>query len=163
LFIGNLNGAAGAWSILCIRAEEQREGVKLSGRGLKSCMDQLLSRSAVALLALAFALTVARAQELAQPPPPQATPPAQTVHGADPAARACLNPKERRALIEKGAVLHLAAALHAVHPRAPGTFVHARLCHRGEGFAYVLTVLDHDGKVTRVIVDAVKGTVVGER
>jgi hypothetical protein len=27
----------------------------------------------------------------------------------------------------------------------------------------VLTVLDHDGKVTRVIVDAVKGTVVGER
>ena len=163
MFIGNLNGAAGAWSILCIRAEEQREGVKLSGRGLKSCMDQLLSRSAVALLALAFALTVARAQELAQPPPPQATPPAQTVHGADPAARACLNPKERRALIEKGAVLHLAAALRAVRARVPGTLVGARLCHRGEGFAYVLTVLGHDGKVTRVIVDAVKGTVVGER
>jgi hypothetical protein len=45
----------------------------------------------------------------------------------------------------------------------PGTLVRARLCHRGEGMAYVLTVLGHDGKVTRVTVDAVKGTLVGER
>ena len=56
-----------------------------------------------------------------------------------------------------------AAALRAVRARVPGTLVRARLCHRGEGFAYVLTVLGHDGKVTHVIVDAVKGTVVGER
>ena len=40
---------------------------------------------------------------------------------------------------------------------------YSAVVHRGEGFAYVLTVLGHDGKVTRVIVDAVKGTVVGER
>jgi hypothetical protein len=41
--------------------------------------------------------------------------------------------------------------------------VRARLCRRPDGFAYVLTVLAHDGKVTRVVVDAVKGTLVGER
>ena len=109
---------------------------------------------AATLLALALALTAAGAQDAAQPPPP---------HGADPAARVCLNQKERRALIEKGTVLHLAAALHAVRTHVAGTLVRARLCHRGDGFAYVLTVLGHDGKVTRVIVDAVKGTVVGER
>jgi len=116
--------------------------------------------SAVTLLALTLAFTAASAQEAAQQQLPQ---PPQAAHGADPAARVCLNQKERRALIEKGTVLHLAAALRAVRTRVPGTLVRARLCHRGEGFAYVLTVLGHDGKVTRVIVDAVKGTVVGER
>jgi uncharacterized membrane protein YkoI len=132
---------------------------RLFDRGLKDCMAKLIS--AVTLLALTLAFTAASAQEAAQQQqPPQ---PPQAAHGADPAARVCLNQKERRALIEKGTVLHLAAALRAVRTRVPGTLVRARLCHRGEGFAYVLTVLGHDGKVTRVIVDAVKGTVVGER
>jgi|ERR1700749_1410935 uncharacterized membrane protein YkoI len=129
----------------------------VGNRGLMDCMGNSLSRIAAALLALGLALGVAAAQEAVQP---VSQPPA-ALHDA--AARLCLNQKERRALIEKGTVLHLAAALRAVHARAPGTLVRARLCHRGEGFAYVLTVLDHDGKVTRVIVDAVKGTVVGER
>jgi hypothetical protein len=84
-------------------------------------------------------------------------------HSIDLAARACLNQKERRALIEAGAVMQLTAAMHAVRSHVPGTLVRARLCRRGEGFAYVLTVLGHDGKVTRVVVDAVKGTLVGER
>jgi uncharacterized membrane protein YkoI len=108
--------------------------------------------SIVALLALAVASAPARAEECGRP-----------AHGADPAARACLNQKERRALVESGAVLHLAAAMHAVRPHVQGTLVRARLCRRGEGFAYVLTVLGHDGKVARVVVDAAKGTLVGER
>jgi hypothetical protein len=119
-------------------------------------MGKSAAISAVTLLWLSLAFAAAGAQEAVQQPPP-------APHAADLAARGCLNPKERRALIEKGAVLHLAAALRAVRARVPGTLVGARLCHRGEGFAYVLTVLGHDGKVTRVIVDAVKGTVVGER
>jgi len=78
-------------------------------------------------------------------------------------AHACLNQKERRGLVENGTVLRLAAAMHAVRSHIPGTLVRARLCRRPDGFAYVLTVLAHDGKVTRVVVDAVKGTLVGER
>lgn len=121
-------------------------------------MGKSVPISAVIWLALNLAVAAAGAEEAAPQPP-------QPAHAADPAvpARACLNQKERRALVEKGTVLHLAAALRAVRTRVPGTLVRARLCHRGEGFAYVLTVLGHDGKVTRVIVDAVKGTVVGER
>jgi hypothetical protein len=76
---------------------------------------------------------------------------------------ACLNQKERRTLVESGTVMRLAAAMKGVRNHLAGTLVRARLCHRGEGYAYVLTVLGHDGKVTRAVVDAVKGTLVGER
>ena len=71
---------------------------------------------------------------------------------------ACLNQKERHALVESGSVIRLAAALHALRNVAPGTVVRARLCRRPEGLAYMLTVLAHDGKVTHVTIDAVKGT-----
>ncbi len=108
----------------------------------------------IALLTLGVALTPVSAQETVNPSPAPAA--AET-------SRTCLNQKERRALVESGAVLRLAAAMHAVRNRVPGTLVRARLCHRGERLVYVLTVLAHDGKVTRAVVDAAKGTLVGER
>ena len=43
----------------------------------------------------------------------------------------------------------------------PGTLVRARLCRGNDGLVYVLTVLARDGKVARLTVDAVKGTLVG--
>jgi uncharacterized membrane protein YkoI len=108
---------------------------------------------AAALLALAVAIAPAHADEAVR----------ATHAGADPASRACLNQKERRTLVENGTVLHLASAMHAVRSHVPGTLIRARLCRRGDGLVYVLTVLAHDGKVTRVAVDAAKGTLVGER
>jgi len=107
---------------------------------------------AAALLAVSTALVPVQAQEVLRP---------TRLHAEVP--RACLNAKERRALVESGAVLRLAAAVRAVRASVPGILVRARLCRRPEGLAYVLTVLGHDGKVTHVIVDAVKGTLVGER
>jgi uncharacterized membrane protein YkoI len=109
-----------------------------------------IGRVSVAAL-LVLAMAPARAQDAVR-----------AAHGIE-AAHPCVNQKERRALVENGTVLRLAAAVHAVRNRVPGTLVRARLCRRGEGYAYVLTVLAHDGKVTRVVVDAVKGTLVGER
>jgi len=100
--------------------------------------------------ALAITLVPASAEEVTSP-----------AHAASETFRPCLNQRERRALVESGAVLRLAVALHVVRSRVPGTLVRARLCRRPEGFVYVLTVLAHDGKVTRVTVDAVKGTLVG--
>ena len=75
----------------------------------------------------------------------------------------CLSQKERRSLIDSGAVLRLTAAVHAVRSHVQGTLVRARLCRRPEGLVYLLTVLGHDGKVARVTVDAAKGTLVGKR
>ncbi len=48
--------------------------------------------------------------------------------------------------------------MHAAQNRMPGTVVRARLCRGTDGLVYVLTVLAHDGKVARIAVDAMKGT-----
>ena len=80
-----------------------------------------------------------------------------------PSNHACLDQKERRAETASGGVIRLTAAIHAAKSRMPGTVVQARLCHGQDGLVYVLTVLAHDGKVARIVVDAVKGTLVGER
>jgi uncharacterized membrane protein YkoI len=106
--------------------------------------------SVAALLALAITFAPARAEEAAHP-----------TH-AD-AAHGCLNQKERRSLVDSGTVMRLATAMRGVRGHMAGALVRARLCHRGDGLVYVLTVLAHDGKVTRVVVDGAKGTLVGER
>jgi uncharacterized membrane protein YkoI len=80
-----------------------------------------------------------------------------------PSGHACLDQKERRAETAAGTVVRLAAAIHAAKSRMSGTVVQARLCHGQDGLVYVLTVLARDGKVARIVVDAVKGTLVGER
>jgi len=76
-------------------------------------------------------------------------------------AQNCLDQKERRAEIESGRVVRLDTALRAVRSKMPGTVVRARLCHGNDGLVYVLTVLARDGKVARLTVDAVKGSLVG--
>ena len=129
-------------------------------------MSAVARVSIAALLALAIAHAPARAEEAAAHPArveDNAHPARPSAPGgpAGEASHACLTQKERRALAENGTVVHLAVALHALKNRVPGTLIRARLCRRSEGLVYVLTVLGHDGKVVRVVVDAVKGTIVG--
>jgi uncharacterized membrane protein YkoI len=76
-------------------------------------------------------------------------------------AHACLDQKERRAEIESGRVVRLDTAMRAARTKMPGTVVRARLCRGNDGLVYVLTVLARDGKVARLTVDAVKGTLAG--
>jgi|SRR5579862_1074172 len=111
------------------------------------CMRYAL-RFAVAGLAV-FALPQARADEAVRP----ATAGAETMH--------CLDQKERRVEEETGHLVHLGAAMRVARSRMPGTVVRARLCRNGDSLVYVLTVLARDGKVARLTVDAVKGTLVG--
>ena len=104
-----------------------------------------------ALLFLApLALVSARAEEAARADRP----------GAE-AEHACLDQRERRAEIETGKVVRLSVAIRAAKSRMAGALVRARLCRGKDGLVYVLTVLARDGKVARITVDAVKGTLVG--
>src|ERR1700730_12751229 len=76
-------------------------------------------------------------------------------------AHNCLDQKERRAEVESGHVVRLDTALRAVRSKMAGTRGRARRWHGNEGLVYVLTVLARDGKVARLTVDAVKGSLVG--
>lgn len=80
-------------------------------------------------------------------------------HGAE--AMHCLDQKERRVESESGHLVRLSTAMHVARARVAGTVVRARLCRDENGLVYMLTVLAHDGKVARIAVDAVKGTLVG--
>jgi uncharacterized membrane protein YkoI len=111
-------------------------------------MGSRFANAALILPAFVLALSAARAEEVTGP-----------AHSE--AEHACLNQKERRAETESGRLVRLAVAMHAAKSRMPGTVVRARLCHSPDGLVYVLTVLAHDGKVARIAVDAVKGTLVG--
>jgi uncharacterized membrane protein YkoI len=103
-------------------------------------------------LAILFALVVGHVAARAEP---------AAAPGHVPAKHACLDQRERRAEAESGKLIRLAAAMRVARARMPGTVVQARLCQAPDGLAYVLTVLAHDGKVARITVDAVKGTLVG--
>ena len=112
-------------------------------------MQAIVRGAIAALTVLIFA--PAWAEGPAKPPHPQGQ------------AHACLDQKERRAATEGGKLIHLGAAMRSAKKRMPGTVVRARLCRGDNGLVYVLTVLARDGKVARVTVDAVKGTLVGQR
>jgi hypothetical protein len=106
---------------------------------------------AAGLLILTSAVASAWAEEAGHP-----------VHAIE-LTHGCLSQKERRVLVDSGAVVRLAAAMHAVRSHVSGTLVRARLCRRPEGLVYLLTVLAHDGKVARLTIDAAKGTLVSGR
>jgi len=69
----------------------------------------------------------------------------------------CLDKEQQRAAIASGKAVRLGVAVKAVKRR--GEVVRARLCERGKGLVYMLTVLARDGKVVRVTVDATSGSV----
>jgi uncharacterized membrane protein YkoI len=118
-----------------------------------------------AFLALVPAGTPVRAGDVAHPAQADATQPAHP-DAAHPlhaeADHVCLNQKERRAETESGKLIRLSTAMHTAKRLMPGTVVRALLCHGHDGLVYVLTVLAHDGKVARIAVDAMKGTLAGD-
>ena len=109
------------------------------------------------LLGLLPALVAARGEDAVRPAHVEETGRAVVPGGGT--AHACLDQRERHA--EAGKFIPLAAAMRAARARMPGTVVRARLCRGPEGLVYVLTVLARDGKVARLTVDALKGTLVG--
>jgi hypothetical protein len=77
-------------------------------------------------------------------------------------ALVCLDKDQQHAAVAGGQAVQLGVAMRALGTH-PGEVINARLCHGAKGLEYVLTVLARDGKVTRAIVDARSGTVMGRR
>ena len=75
----------------------------------------------------------------------------------------CLSPEERRSTIANQVAVPLGRAVRAVRNRVAGEVVRARLCEGNQGLVYELTVLSRNGKVTRAIVDARNGKLLGRR
>jgi uncharacterized membrane protein YkoI len=69
----------------------------------------------------------------------------------------CLTQTQRRHVSASGKVVPLAKAIRAAKARRTDV-VDAKLCKGPKGLVYLLTLLAHDGKVTRATVDAASGT-----
>ena len=76
----------------------------------------------------------------------------------------CLSKSEQRVAVAEHRAIPLAEAVKTLRAHGRRTeLVRARLCRHGEGLSYVLTLLAHSGKVTRVTVDAANGEVINGR
>lgn len=77
---------------------------------------------------------------------------------ATPHRDTCLTKAEQRAAVAAHRAVPLAQALRSLRAHGPrAEVVRARLCRRGDGLVYVLTLLARSGKVTRASVDAANG------
>lgn len=77
---------------------------------------------------------------------------------------ACLGTAEQGAAIKARQAIPLADAIKNARARGQrGEVVRARLCRRGDGLVYVLTLLGRSGKVAAVTVDAANGELINGR
>jgi hypothetical protein len=80
---------------------------------------------------------------------------------ADVPRHTCLSKAEQRAAVASHRAIPLAEAIRSLRKRGHrGELIGARLCRRGEGLAYVLTLLPRNGKVTRESIDAANGELI---
>ena len=82
---------------------------------------------------------------------------AERTGSGKPADGQCLTPAQRRHVSASGKVVPLGKAIRAARARRTEV-VDAKLCKGPKGLVYLLTLLTHDGKVTRATVDAASGT-----
>jgi len=83
---------------------------------------------------------------------------------ADAIDHACLDKAEQRGAVTTHRAVPLAQVIKTRREKGHhAEVVRARLCRRGDGLVYVLTLLGRSGKVFRETVDAANGDVIGER
>jgi uncharacterized membrane protein YkoI len=88
---------------------------------------------------------------------------AAPVQAAEPAHHACLNKAEQRAAVASHRAVSLGKAMASARRHRKVEVLRARLCHRGDGLVYELTLLAHNGKVIRATVDAANGELIKSR
>jgi uncharacterized membrane protein YkoI len=76
----------------------------------------------------------------------------------------CLSKTEQRAALAAHRAIPLAQAIKSSREHGyPAEVIRARLCHRGDGLVYMLTLFARSGKVTVATVDAATGSIIGGR
>jgi len=106
----------------------------------------VLRHLAAALLVLALGLPASAAEVM---PPHRGT---------------CLTKTEQRTAVAAHRAITLGQALASLRRHGHrAEVVRARLCRRGEGLVYVLTLLARNGKVTRASIDAANGELMNGR
>lgn len=84
--------------------------------------------------------------------------------GAAQAADPCLSPEEMREAIATMQVVPPLAAIRAARQGAArAEILRAKLCPAEMGMAYAITLLDEQGRVVQVTIDAASGKVVSRR
>lgn len=87
--------------------------------------------------------------------------PGEASLGAD-RSGACLTVSERREAIASREAIPLSAAVRALRERGRhGEVVRASLCRRDDQLVYELTLLGRSGKVTRAVINAGNGELLG--
>jgi hypothetical protein len=104
------------------------------------------------------ARAAARAAEPPRAPPPTAPRSPGAIGGKD-----CLSGREARGAISAKRAVTLAQAVRSARDAWDGEVIDYKLCTYDGALAYELTLLNGDGKVARVRVEAVNGKLVGVR
>jgi uncharacterized membrane protein YkoI len=81
---------------------------------------------------------------------------------ASPAAAQCLSDRDARRTIAEGGLISLREVM-TIATENGGTLVSARLCEDGGALIYRVAVIDNDGRVTRLVIDASNGDIVRGR
>jgi uncharacterized membrane protein YkoI len=104
-----------------------------------------------------------RAREAAKAADPKQLPAVRKSAPDEPRSGACLSGRDARGAIRAKRAVTLSIAARAARDAWDGELIDYKLCDFGGALAYELTLLNPDGKVARVRVDAANGKLLGVR
>ena len=83
--------------------------------------------------------------------------------GATGAAADCLSPNQARSAAQQGQVMPLYGLIGSIKAATGGEILPpAQLCQNGGRYVYVVNVLQPNGQVKKITVDAASGNIVGQ-
>jgi hypothetical protein len=120
----------------------------------------VISRAAVVSLAMAGPAAHATEPEQPHPVSAEAHPIASEPHPVQPAKPVCLGASETREEVKAHRLLEPFAALKSAAHERKADALSAKLCHTGDDFLYEITLLQRDGRLVHIQVDAATGKLI---
>lgn len=114
------------------------------------------------LVLAALALVAFGGSVQAEEMPPEPPPVLHHGRGEKSPKSACLSSHETRLLVERGDVIPVHKAMQIARSRISGEVVKARLCPDGEQLIYLLTLLDKNGQISVMGMEARTGHILSK-